>query len=50
VGLDPVGAGPQRGGIGVEAEHDAAAALFYERRKPVGEMLRHTPGGVGDAV
>ena len=40
---------PQRGRIGVEPEHDLAAALLYERRKPVGEMPRR-PGGQGRAL
>jgi hypothetical protein len=30
----------QVGGIGVEAEADLAAALFYERRKPIREGLQ----------
>ena len=37
---------PQRRRIGIEPEHDAAAALLYERRKPVGEMPL-PPGGQG---
>jgi hypothetical protein len=30
---------PQRGGVGVEPEDDAAATLLDERREPVGEVL-----------
>jgi hypothetical protein len=33
---------PQAGRIGVEAENDLAAALFDERRQPVGKRI---PGG-----
>jgi hypothetical protein len=29
----------QRGGVGVEAEADLAAALLYERREPIREGL-----------
>ena len=29
---------PQLGRVGVEAEDDLAAALLYERRKPISEM------------
>ena len=40
IGADRTGpdrARPQRGRVGVEAQHDLAAALLYERREPVGE-------------
>src|SRR5207244_13121293 len=33
--LDPLR--PKRGRLGVEAEHDVAAALLYERREPIRE-------------
>ena len=31
--------GPELGRVGVEPEHDLAAALLYERREPVGEAV-----------
>jgi hypothetical protein len=36
-GLDR--ARPQSGRVGVEAQHDLATALLYERCEPVGEPL-----------
>ena len=43
------GLGPQRGRVGVKPEHDTTAALFNERRKPVGEMGGVEPPAVKDS-
>jgi hypothetical protein len=34
---------PEGEGIGIEPEHDTAAALLYERREPIAKVSR-TPG------
>ena len=34
---------PKPGRVGVEAENDLAAALLYERREPISEVLRQEP-------